>query len=200
MNKEYLRTIYRKFSEFVAVASARELEYFVLDSKFTSSFNYRIKNMVEELKEEGKENVDASIMFNTKGEVALIDANILGSYIGYNYNVHIENYYKNASLNKIVKEVVNGSEKTQCDFIKVSYSVIYNTIDEIYSEVTCKKDVLDKYKEDYMITEYHGENNVAVIVSILILEDICKYLGVEDRLMLNCINSIVLKKKCSQNS
>lgn len=200
MNKEYLRTIYRKFSEFVAVASARELEYFVLDSKFTSSFNYRIKNMVEELKEDGKENIDASIMFNTKGEVALIDANILGSYIGYNYNVHIENYYKNASLNKIVKEVVNGSEKAQCDFIKVSYSVIYSTIDEIYSEVTCKKDVLDKYKEDYMITEYHGENNVAVIVSILILEDICKYLGVADRLMLNCINSIVLKKKCSQNS
>lgn len=200
MNKEYLRTIYRKFSEFVSVASARELEYFVLDSKFTSSFNYRIKNMVEELKEEGKENIDASIMFNTKGEVALIDANILGSYIGYNYNIHIESYYKNASLNKVVKEVVNGSEKTQCDFIKVSYSVIYNTIDEMYSEVTCKKDVLDKYKEDYMITEYHGENNVAVIVSILILEDICKYLGVADRLMLSCINSIVLKKKCSQNN
>jgi hypothetical protein len=198
MNKEYLRTIYRRFSEFVAVASARELEYFVLDSKFTSSFNYRIKKMVEELKEEGKENVDASIMFNTKGEVALIDANILGSYIGYNYNLHIENYYQNASLNKVVKEVVNGNEKTQCDFIKVSYSVIYNTMDEIYSEVTCKKDVLDKYKEDYMITEYHGENNVAIIVSILILEDICKYLGFQDRLMLNCINSIVLKKKCSQ--
>lgn len=198
MNKEYLRTVYRKFSEFVAVASARELEFLVLDSKFTSSFNYRIKKMVEELKEEGKENIDASIMFNTKGEVALIDANILGSYIGYNYNLHIENYYKNASLNKVVKEVVNGNEKAQCDFIKVSYSVIYNTMDEIYSEVTCKKDVLDKYKEDYMITEYHGENNVAIIVSILILEDVCKYLGIQDRLMLNCINSIVLKKNCSQ--
>jgi hypothetical protein len=193
-SKEYMRKIYRRFSDFVAIASARELEYFVLDSKFTSSFNYRTKKMVEEIKQEKNEDIEFSILFNTNGEIALIDANILGRYIGNNYNVTIEEYYKNASLNKIVRDVINGTEKSQKDFITVSYSIIYHTLDTIYSEIKCKKDIVERYKRDYLLIEYEDEDIGAVIASILVVEDICRYIGIRENLVLQAVNEVVLRK------
>jgi hypothetical protein len=193
-SKEYMRKIYRRFSDFVAIAAARELEYFVMDSKFTSSFNYRMKKMIEEIKQERNDDIEFSILFNTNGEIALIDANLIGRYIGNNYNVTIEEYYKNASLNKIVKDVINGSEKSQKDFITVSYSVLYHTLDTVYSEIKCKKDVVDNYKRDYMLTEYEEDDMGAVVACILIIEDICRYIGIRENLVLQAVNNAVLKK------
>lgn len=193
-SKEYMKKIYRRFSDFVSIASARELEYFILDSKFTSSFNYRMKKMIDEIKKEKNDGIEFSIMFNTNGEIALIDANIIGNYIGSNYNIKIEEYYKNASLNKIVRDVINGSEKSQRDFITVSYSILYNILETIYSEIKCKKDMVGIYKKDYVLTDYNGSDIGAVISCVLILEDICKYIGIRENLLLQTINKIVHKK------
>jgi hypothetical protein len=129
--KEYMKKIYKKFSDFVAVASARELEYFILDSSFTSSFNYRMKKLIEEVKKERNDGIEFSILFNTDGEIVLIDANLIGRYIGNNYNITIEDYYKNTSLNKIIRDVINGSEKAQKDFVTISYSILYHTLKTI---------------------------------------------------------------------
>lgn len=193
-SKEYMRKIYRKFSDFVSIASARELEYFIMDSRFTSSFNYRMKKMVDEIKKEKNDDIEFSILFNTEDEIALIDANILGKYIGNNYNIKIEEYYKNASLNKIVRDVINGSEKSQKDFITISYSILYRTFDTIYSEIRCKKDTVDKYKRDYLLTEYDEKDIGAVIASVLILEDICRYIGIRENIVLQAINDAVFRK------
>lgn len=193
-SKEYMRKIYRKFSDFVSIASARELEYFIMDSRFTSSFNYRMKKMVDEIKKEKNDDIEFSILFNTEDEIALIDANILGKYIGNNYNIKIEEYYKNASLNKIVRDVINGSEKSQKDFITISYSILYRTFDTIYSEIRCKKDTVDKYKRDYLLTEYDEKDIGAVIASVLILEDICRYIGIRENIVLQAINNAVFRK------
>lgn len=193
-SKEYMKKVYRRFSDFVATATARELEYFVLDSKFTSSFNYRMKKMIEEIKAEKNDNIEFSILFNTNGEIALIDANIIGKYIGNNYNITIEEYYKNTSLNKIIRDVINGSEKSQKDFITISYSILYHTLHAIYTEIKCKKEIIDTYKKDYLLTDYTGEDIGAVIASILILEDICRYIGVRENLVLQAVNDAVLRK------
>jgi hypothetical protein len=190
-----MRKIYRRFSDFVAIAAARELEYFVMDSKFTSSFNYRMKKMIDEIKQEKDEGIDFSILFNTNGEIALIDANLIGRYIGNNYNVTIEEYYKNASLNKIVRDVINGSEKSQKDFITVSYSILFHTIDTIYSEIKCKKDTVDNYKRDYLLTDYEEADIGAVIACVLIIEDICRYIGIRENLVLQAVSEAVLRKK-----
>jgi hypothetical protein len=190
-----MRKIYRRFSDFVAIAAARELEYFVMDSKFTSSFNYRMKKMIDEIKQEKDEGIDFSILFNTNGEIALIDANLIGRYIGNNYNVTIEEYYKNASLNKIVRDVINGSEKSQKDFITVSYSILFHTIDTIYSEIKCKKDTVDNYKRDYLLTDYEEADVGAVIACVLIIEDICRYIGIRENLVLQAVSEAVLRKK-----
>ncbi|ERI94333.1 hypothetical protein HMPREF1982_00968 [Clostridiales bacterium oral taxon 876 str. F0540] len=193
-NKEYMKKIYRKFSDFVSIAAARELEYFIMDSRFTSSFNYRMKDMIDEIKKEKNDDIEFSILFNTNGEIALIDANILGKYIGNNYNIKIEEYYKNAALNKIIRDVINGSEKSQKDFITISYSILYHTFDTIYSEIRCKKDTVEKYKRDYLLTEYDEEDVGAVISCILILEDICRYIGVRENLLLQAVNDAVFRK------
>ncbi|MBL4936317.1 hypothetical protein JK636_11150 [Clostridium sp. YIM B02515] len=193
-SKEYMRKIYRKFSDFVSIAAARELEYFIMDSRFTSSFNYRMKKMVDEIKKEKNDDIEFSILFNTEDEIALIDANILGKYIGNNYNIKIEEYYKNAGLNKIIRDVINGSEKSQKDFITISYSVLYRTFDTIYSEIRCKKDTVDKYKRDYLLTEYDEKDIGAVIASVLILEDICRYIGIRENIVLQAVNDAVFRK------
>jgi len=94
-NKDFMKKVYRNFSGLVEEASSRELAYFILDSRFTSRFNCKMRELFSEIGSEGKSIIDASVMFNTHGEVALIDASIIGKYIGNNYSISIEGSYKN---------------------------------------------------------------------------------------------------------
>lgn len=187
-----MKKIYRRFSDFVAIAAARELEYFVLDSKFTSSFNYRMKKLIDEIEKEENQDIGFTVIFNTNDEIALINADIIGKYVGNNFNIKIEEYYKNASLNKIVRDVINGSDKSKKDFIKVSYSILFNTLDTIYSEIRCKKDTVETYKGNYFLNDYNGEDVGAVIASVLIIEDICRYIGIEGSLVLRAVRDAVI--------
>lgn len=193
-SKEFMRKVYRKFSDFVSIAAARELEYFVLDSEFTSSFNYRMKKMIDEIKAEKNSDIEFTIMFNTDGEIALIDANMLGQHIGNNFTIKIEEYYKNASLNKIIRDVINGSEKSQKDFTIISYSILYNTLETMYSEIKCRKDLLESYKNDFELRDYNSNDIGAVIICVLILEDICKYVGIRENILLQAVNEVIYKK------
>lgn len=198
-NKDYLKKVYKNFSDFVAVASARELEYFILDANFTSSFNTRMKQVMDDIRMSGKGSVDFSIMFNTHGEIAIIDANLVGRFIGNNYNIHIQNYYKSTTLNRVVRQVINGSEKNQKDFIIVSYSILYHTMKEIYSEIICRKDIIRKYKLYYLIENYDKEDQAAVIACMLVLEDICRYMGIPGEYLLQCIHKMVTTENCNEN-
>lgn len=197
-NKDFMKKAYRNFTQFVEEASFRELAYFVLDSKFTSMFNCRMKELVGEINIDGKSIIEASVIFNTNGEVALIDGAILGKYVGNNYGVNMESSYKNITLNKVVKHVVNGSEKAQKDFIAISYNILYKTFNELYKEVKCRKDLCEKYKEQYLISDYRGSDIAIVLCSLLILEDICKYLGIKPKLMLDYIKNKTIQKRFSQ--
>jgi hypothetical protein len=197
-NRDFMKKVYRNFSQFVEEASSRELAYFVLDSKFTSMFNSRMRKLMDEINIEGKSIIEASVIFNTQGEVALIDGAIIGKYIGNNYRISMEASYKNVILNKIVKHVVNGSEKTQKDFVTVSYSILYKTFNELYQEVKCRKDLCEKYMKQYLIADYEGQDIAIVLCSLLILEDICKYLGIKQKILLDHIKNKTIQKRYSQ--
>ena len=197
-NKDFMKKVYRNFSGLVEEASSRELSYFILDSRFTSRFNCKMRELFSQIGSEGKSIIDASVMFNTHGEVALIDASIIGKYIGNNYSISIEGSYKNITLNKVVKHVVNGNEKVQKDFIAVSYSILYKTFKEMYQEVKCRKDLCLKYREQYLMFDYKGNDVAIVLCSLLILEDICKYLGIKRELLLDHIKNENLQKRFSQ--
>ena len=145
-NKSYLKRAYKDFSELVYVVSTKELEYFITKGEFTSSFNYRIKKMLTEIEKEKNELLDTGVFFNTEGEITLIDAEIVGRFIEDNYKLKMVEYYKNTSLNKIIREVVNGSEKAKGDFILISYSILYDTLNELYKTISCKKDSMIVYK------------------------------------------------------
>lgn len=197
-NKDFMKKAYRNFSQFVEEASFHELAYFILYSRFTSMFNCRMKELVGEINNDGKSIIEASVIFNTNGEVALIDGVIIGKYVGNNYGVNMEASYKNATLNKVVKHVVNGSKKAQQDFIAISYNILYKIFNELYKEVKCRKDLCEKYKKQYLISNYKGNDISIVLCSLLILEDICKYLGIKQELLLNYIKNKTIEKRFSQ--
>lgn len=189
-----MKKIYRNFSEFVSECSSRELEYFIYDSKFTTAFNQRINELMDDIRGEGKKSVELAIIFNTEGEIALIDSFIIGNYIGNNYTKHMEEYYKESTLNKIVKHVVNGNEKSKTDFIILSYSILYKTLNSIYSDIKCKKEIIQDYTNLYNIGHCENDDCSIVVASILILEDICKYMGIKGGVLGDAIRYIATKR------
>jgi len=99
-----------------------------------------------------------------------------------------------------VRQVVNGTEKVQRDFVAVSYSILYNTFNELYKEITYRKDIGERYKQLYFLSDYSGEDLPIVITSLLVLEDICKYIGVKQKYLLEYVNNLDFKKRYSQES
>lgn len=194
-DKEHLKRNYKSFSEFLSVVCSRELEYFILDSKFTSAFNYRMKKLIEEVKKEGKDDIEFSVIFNTQGEVVLIDANIIGGYVSNNYSVSMDKFYKGASLNKIIREVINGNEKSKKDFIIISYDIIYKTLEELYKDIKYKKEILNTYVEKYNLEGFKKERIPIVVAVLLIMEDICKYLSFNDYILKDSIDKIISSKR-----
>lgn len=178
-NKEYLTKTYRHFSDFVAASASRELEYLIMDAKYTTGFSLMMKHMLDDVKESGFDVAELSVLFNTNGEIAVIAAEIVGRYVADRYCVVMEAFYKNASLNKIAKSVIGGNEKVKLDFLKLSYSVLYETINELYMEIKCRKDLLNNYKEKYNILDYHKEDVCVALLALVILEDICKYMEID---------------------
>ena len=192
-NKGYLNRVYKNFSELVYVVSTKELEHFITKGEFTSYFNHRIKKMLTELREEKNELLDAGVFFNTEGEITLIDAEIVGRFVEDNYKLKMLEYYKNTSLNKIVREVINGSEKAKADFILISYSILFDTLNELYKTISCKKDFMVIYKNRYALEDYHKEDCTIIIAVLLILEDLCKYIGIDRHKMLKEIKVKIYK-------
>ena len=193
-DRNFLKNIYRSFDDFVTVSASRELEYFILDSKFTTMFNSRMKQVFEEIKKEGKDEVEFSVIFNTDGEVAIINSEIIGKFIGNSFKISMEQGYKEIGLNKIVKQVVNGNEKIKKDFVLVSFDILYKILREIYSEIKCKREIVYKYKSQFHMAQYEREDIGAIIAVVLILEDICKYIQIDNDILLDCVGEMVNKK------
>lgn len=197
--KIYLSKVYRNFSEFIAESNRREMEAIILDSKFTKEFNLNIKKLYDSIKMDGNDNIEFTILFNTSGEIAVIDGYVLGNYVADKYTLAMEQYYKNNKLNKIVKQVVNGSRKSMEDFLILSEKVLYNTFLSMFSEIKTRKDVIEKYKYNKsMLESYKGEDLPIIFISILIVEDICKYLGIKMDIFQETFNKIIFQKY-SQN-
>jgi len=192
-NKNYLNKAYKNFSELVYVVSAKELEFFIVKGEFTSYFNSRMKKMMAEINDEKSEILDAGVFFNTKGEITLIDAEIVGKFIEDSYTLKMLEYYKNTSLNRIIRGVVNGTDKSKSDFILISYSILYNTLNELYKNISCKQTNMIIYKNRFALEDYIKGDCTIVIAVLLILEDLCKYIGVDRYKMLKETNTKIYK-------
>jgi len=192
-NKKYLNKAYKNFSELVYVVSAKELEFFIIKGEFTSYFNSRMKKMMSEINEEKSEILDAGVFFNTKGEITLIDKEIVGKFIEDSYTLKMLEYYKNTSLNRIIKGIVNGTEKSKGDFILISYSILYNTLNELYKNISCKQTNMIIYKNRFALEDYKKGDCTIIIAVLLILEDLCKYIGVDRYKMLKELKTKIYK-------
>ena len=178
-NRNFMKKVYRSFADFVKVASARELEYFVLDGKYSTDFNNRVRNIMDDIGQEANSIADFFALFNNEGEIAVIDEEIVGAYISDRYTVVVESYYKKSNLNSIVSAVVNGSEKAKRDFVLISYGCIYKTLKEIYKEIIYRKDIEHIYMKLLNLKDYKGEDSAVIILATLVTEDICRYLGIK---------------------
>ena len=188
-NKSYLNKTYKKFSDLLYVVATKELQYFITKGEFTSFFNYKMKRMISEISQQKNGLLNGSVFFNTEGEITLIDAEIVGRFIQNNYELKMLEYYKNTSLNKILREVINGSEKAKGDFIFISYTLLYNTLKELYKTISCKKNSSIIYKNRYGLEDYQKDDCTMIIAVLLILEDLCKYIGVDRYKMLKEIKA-----------
>lgn len=191
--KDYMKKVYKNFYDFIMECSSKELEYFILDSKFTTFFNTKIDEMIKEIGNEGKSNIEATIIFSTKGEIALIDSYIIGRYLANSYKIYMERHYKQDSLNKIVKYIVNGSKKSKKDFLILSFNELNNTLKSIYSDIKCKKETADRYKQLYNLEKGKDNQCLLLVAATLILEDICKFTRIEQQILVEAINSYLDK-------
>ena len=194
-DKDYLKKIYKNFSDLVYVVAKKELESFITKGEFTSFFNYKMKQMLSEVNEnENKSKIlDVGVYFNTKGEITLIDAGILGKFIENNYTLKMLEYYKNTSLNNIIRGVVNGTEKSKVDFIFVSYSILYDTLKKLYISINCKQVDKTIYINRYALEDYNKDDCTIIITSLLILEDLCKYIGIDRHKMVKELKNKIYK-------
>lgn len=177
-SKEFMKKVYRNFGDFVRVATSRELQYLILDGKYTSDFNYRMKQLTEDLRNKRKVSVDFIVFFNTHGEISIINEELLGSYVADRYKVEMTNHYRISDLNHIVKLVVNSGPRAQKDFVYISFSILYLIFKEIYKEIRYKKEVGNLYIELFNIPKQEGHHLPLTICSLLVCEDICRYLGI----------------------
>lgn len=187
---------YANFSDLVAAASARELGYMIINAEYTKAFSLRLKNIISELDHKQRAFASISCMFNTKGDIAIIDEALVGQFISIRYKSSMEEHYRGTSLNKIARAVMDGGEKRVLDFLSLSYDLIYEILSEIYKEVKCRKDVLKQHKEKYNITSYNKEDNAIVTIVLMIIEDIIKYLSCKESYILT-ISALKVSKSFS---
>ncbi|WP_238883033.1 hypothetical protein [Clostridium sp. YIM B02551] len=169
----------KSFYEFVTLAVARELEYFINESNYTVAFNSNIKNLVDELKALGKLNIEFMVLFNTSGEIALINEEIVGGYIAERMVKQLRADYGINDEEEILKKIINGENREKELFISNIYKYLIKILKEIYKDIRYRKEVLESYKKRYSLNNMETEEMAVTLASILIIEDICGYLSLD---------------------
>ncbi|WP_050606465.1 hypothetical protein [Clostridium niameyense] len=179
------------FSDFLSDVIVEKMRIFILDGSFKKKFNEDMKKMIKEMKGSEKEKIDLIIMFNTDGNIAIIDEFIIAKIIYNDYENLMRLYYRISSLNKLIKNLLMGDKIIKESFIKVSYKVFYNSLIKIYSELKCRKDIIVKYRLKYNLVNYNKEDISIIVLIILILEEICFQFNLDYITIEKIINSMI---------
>ncbi|GAA0177635.1 hypothetical protein SH2C18_08250 [Clostridium sediminicola] len=186
-NKEKIKS----FRDFVAAVSSKELGLIILDAKYTSDFNFRMKNLIKEIGNEGNADIELSILFNTNGEIAVIDEYLIGNYISNIYQVELCKYYKIDNLDTLVKKVSSSTAKGKEDFVKISYFILYKTMEEIFEWIKYKAQTMKYYNEYFGIEKYKNDDKTIIILIFMILYDITKHLKLEESYLKKLSSSVI---------
>ncbi|GAA0733929.1 hypothetical protein [Clostridium oceanicum] len=190
-----MKRVYRDFSSFVEQSVAKRINFLVSDATFKTTFEDRVKKMIEDVKKKKNEEIDLVILFNTEGNIAIIDEYIISKFITNNYINLIRMYYRVGQTNKVIKDIVNSNNSVKENFLITSYKTIYNSIIKIYEDMTCRRDVIMRYKIKYQLLDYNKEDISAIVITIMIMEDICKCIGLKKRSLLDIIKKFTKKKQ-----
>lgn len=192
MSKENsVKRFSNNFSDFLSDVIVEKMRIFILDGSFKKNFNEDMKKMIKEIKGSKKEKIDLIIMFNTEGNIAIIDESIIAKIIYNDYENLMKVYYRIFSLNKLIKNVLKGDKIIRENFIKVSYKILYNSLIRIYSELKCRKDIIVKYRLKYNLVNYNKEDISIIVLIILILEEICSQFNLDYISIKKIINNMI---------
>lgn len=190
MKDNNIQNKYKNFMQFLELVSANELNYFILDSKFKDGFNQRMKSLVKEIKEDF--DGDLRIVFNTHGEVAIIDSTVLSTYISDLYRRTMEAKYKGNRIEDIIKKTCDSGDIVKISFLKVSYASLYQSFDSIYKEIAYKNQHLENNKKYFGIEGYKKSDAAIVILTLMVLEDISKYISVKRNVLMDAIKEMLI--------
>ncbi|ADL51017.1 hypothetical protein [Clostridium cellulovorans] len=189
MKDNNIQNKYKNFMQFLELVSANELNYFILDSKFKEGFNQRMKGLSREVKEafDG----ELRIVFNTNDEVAIIDSTVLSTYIADLYRRSMEAKYKGNRIDEIIKKTCDSGEMVKTSFLKVSYRSLYESFDSVYKEIAYRKQHLENNKKYFGVENYKKSDAAIVILTLMVLEDISKYISVKRNVLMDVIKEVV---------
>ena len=191
-DREYGKNGTSNFSESIVVSTEKNIDQLVNNARFTTAFNYRIKKLIEEIKTR-KKDIEFLAIYNTEDEIAIIDAKIIANFVADNFVIMIEKYYRNEKVFNIIRKVKRGNKKARLDFINISYNILYKTFDEIYKEIYYDRETINKMKIKYGIIEYSSKDLIIVILSLTILEDICKQVDIDRYNMVKYVKNTIIK-------
>lgn len=178
------------FLAFIETVVSRELEYYIIDSIFTKDFNYRLHQIVRDIKKVNPD-IECSIIFGSDGEASVVDSNIIGKYICDLYNVNMCEHYKVDKIEKIINKIDIENDEDKNDFVLTSINIFYDILEQVYKKIIYNKDIYDKYREYYYLVDDNVRKNSVVVPVLLIMEDICKNLKIKNSILINCC-----KKSC----
>lgn len=167
----------KDFFDFIKLVGARELEYFICEANYTTTFNNNIKGIVDELIDQGKKSIEFMVLFNTKGEIALINEEIIGGYLGGKLIEDLRLHYRVDDINVLAEEISKKEYIDKQEFIVTSYQSICRILKEIYKDIKYRREEGESYKNRYSLNSINEEGLPISIASILVLEDICAYLS-----------------------
>lgn len=182
---EYEESGNDSFFQFVQTAAAREIEYYITHSSFTQAFNYRVNKLIEEIKKINTD-IEFSVIYNTEGEICVIDSAIIGNFVADMYFIELTNNYKEKNLHKILSNISSNTEEIKEDFVRLSMKSLFNILDNMYKSIQYKKDIFDKYKAYYYLDDENDHKSSLMVIAILILEDICRHLKIKYSVLIKC--------------
>lgn len=172
------RTETKNLINYINTAIKEELEIFINNAEYTTFFNHNMRRLIDEINEVPNDEISIEVLFNTKGEISVIDAEVLAKYISSNYIKLLEVQYDD-NLTNIFFNIKKGEENDKETFVRFSFDVLCGIFNHIYKNITVNKGLNFKYIKKYQIKNYREEDIPLKILVHLILEDICKKIGEE---------------------
>ncbi len=167
------------FIDYYAQICSNEIEYFVMEAKYTTFFNNNILKLINELNREGKKDIELSINFNNEKEIVSLDPEIIGDFIGDLFLAKFCNSCSKTEMNELIQNVKVEDYETKKEFCNKTFVITYSTLREIYDYIIFRKEVFEKMCNELNIKDYNKCDKAIYVLSMAIVKSVMGYLEIK---------------------